>query len=165
MYKNLLLIGLVALASCTVGGPEPESDVVVQTNTVHNNAKNTFDTAARIIDLAGCYEMTMKLDTAQMKLTINDSIVTGELVYDWNEQDGNKGTLKGVLRDSLIVAEYAYESEGLLSVREVIFKIEDNFLQQAVGDLDQQNNKIIYKDKSRLDFNLMPPFMKIPCSN
>lgn len=157
--KLLLTIFILSLFACNENAPAGTSG----TGKAHSNTTNTFDTSAKIIDLNGCYQMTLNRDTATMKLNVADTVVTGQLVYDWDEKDGNTGTVKGVLRDSLIYADYTFESEGMTSVREVIFKISGTLLQQAVGDLTEQNNKVIYKDPTKLDFNTMPAFMKVPC--
>ena len=159
MTKLLTLLFLLSIISCNEDKPVSTTD----TGKVHSNTANTFDTSARLVDLNGCYEMTLNRDTASMKLNIADTTVNGQLVYDWSEKDGNVGTITGVLKDSLIYADYTFESEGLTSVREVIFKLTDTLLQQAVGDLTEKDNKIIYKDKTKLDFNTMPPFIKVPC--
>jgi hypothetical protein len=114
-------------------------------------------------DLNGCYQLTIKKDTATMNLVVKDSAITGNLVYNWFEKDGNVGTLEGILRDGLIYADYTFESEGMTSVREMIFKLDDTLLLQAVGDLDERDKKIVYKDTTKLDFTVMPPFVKIAC--
>jgi hypothetical protein len=164
MLKYFAAPLMLLLVACS-NNDNINSEPVTQINTVNNQAKNTFDTSARIIDLSGCYQMTIKQDTATLELNVKDSVVTGKLIYDWNQKDSNTGTIRGVVRGDLIHADYTFESEGMTSVREVIFKLEDSLLQQAVGDLDQQNNKIVYRNKSNLDFNVMPPFMKIDCSS
>lgn len=164
MLKYFSILFMLSFAACG-DNDNINTGVITKTNTAHNQAKNTFDTSARIIDLNGCYEMTIKQDTASMELTVRDTIVTGKLIYAWNEKDGNIGSLNGVLRGDLIFAEYTFESEGTTSTRELIFRLEDSLLQQAVGELDQKNNKIVYKDPDQLDFNTMPPFMKIPCNS
>ncbi len=157
--KVLLSIAILFVFACSNNSSTGERD----TGKMHSTTTNTFDTSAKIIDLNGCYQMTLNRDTATMQLLVADTVVTGNLIYDWNEKDGNKGSIKGVLRDSLIHADYTFESEGMTSVREVIFKISDTLMKQAVGDLDEQNNKIIYKDKTKLDFNTMPAFIKVAC--
>jgi len=164
MLRYLATIMIVFLLACG-DNDNTNTGIITETHTVHNQAKNTFDTTASIIDLNGCYEMTIKQDTASLILSMKDSIVTGKLVYDWSQKDGNVGTLKGVLRGDLIFAEYTFESEGTTSVQEIIFRLEDSLLQQAVGDLAQKDNKIVYKNPQDLDFNTMPPYMKIPCSS
>jgi hypothetical protein len=113
--------------------------------------------------LAGCYEMTMNRDTAQLQLEVKDTTITGKLRYNLFRRDSNIGSLTGVLRDSLIVAHYTFESEGLTSVREVIFKISDTTLLQAYGDLNTRGGKVVFSDPTQLQYTQANPFVKVPC--
>lgn len=133
------------------------------TGTVHGNAKPIGTTDTKPLMLDGCYEMVIRKDTATLELTVQDSTVTGKLVYDWFEKDGNSGTIKGVLRDSLIIADYHFESEGLMSVREVVLRIQNNTLAQGFGELSDNNGKVVYSDPSNLQYDTVHPFVKVPC--
>lgn len=113
--------------------------------------------------LSGCYTMTQKQDTALLSLRVEDTLVSGDLSYQWHARDANKGTLKGVLRDSLILADYTFESEGLTSVREVIFKIKDSTLIQAFGELVPNAKKVTFRDPNNLQYLERTPFIKTAC--
>jgi hypothetical protein len=111
----------------------------------------------------GCYEMIMKRDTATLSLHIQDTTISGDLNYRWAEKDHNKGTIRGYVRDSLLIADYTFESEGLTSVREVVFKLKGDTLLQGVGELTEQNGKIIFKQKDQLQYDKTFPFIKVDC--
>ncbi len=102
----------------------------------------------------------MKNDSGWLNLTVNDTVVTGDLKYNLYEKDKNAGTIKGVLRDSLIIADYTFHSEGTTSVREVIFKISGDTLIQAFGDLVEKDGKIIFTNKNDLQYITTNPFIK-----
>jgi hypothetical protein len=89
--------------------------------------------------------------------------VSGTLRYDWHEKDHNSGTIKGVLRNNSIYADYTFESEGMTSVREVVFKIQDTVLLQGFGALTEENGKIIFQHRDSLQFDTIHPFLKIMC--
>jgi hypothetical protein len=131
--------------------------------TVHSNAKDTIITKAKPMILAGCYEMIFKRDTAQLNLDVKDTVITGTLNYHLYEKDKNTGTIKGVLRDNMIYADYTFQSEGTTSLREVIFKINDNTLVSAFGDLTEKQGKFIFRDKDHLQFQTANPFIKVAC--
>jgi hypothetical protein len=162
---KIIFCGLVLLAmtgcnendtgTANLSGPPDEA--------VHTDVINSSGNSSKIILQDGCYEMTMKKDTGRMKLIIEDSIVTGDLDYDWFEKDGNKGTFKGVIRDSLILADYTFKSEGMISVRELVFKIRDSSLYAGFGPLTDRNGKIVFTDNQKIEFDSIAPFMKIPC--
>lgn len=113
--------------------------------------------------LNGCYQMMMKRDTAALELTVKDTTVTGSLQYNLYEKDRNTGTLQGVLRNDIIYADYTFQSEGMTSVREVAFKIQDGALLQAVGAVSEQNSKVVFKDQATLQFPTDAPFLKTAC--
>lgn len=163
MIKILPGIVLLAILSCS-NRDEGADNGNNKSASPHSNAEKYIDTSVKVIRLDGCYQMTIKRDTANMKLNIVNSTVTGDLVYDWNEKDGNAGTLKGVLRDSLIFADYSFQSEGMTSVREVIFKIKDDSLQWGYGNITEKEGKIIFRDRDKIQFDSNSPFIKIPCT-
>ncbi|MEO6071029.1 MAG: hypothetical protein ABIN57_06890 [Chitinophagaceae bacterium] len=131
--------------------------------TIHANATDTIVTSAKPMAISGCYEMVFKKDSAEMNLILKDTVVTGTLHYNFYQKDENKGTIKGVLRNNMIYADYTFQSEGMTSVREVIFKIEDGDLVQAFGDIEEKNGKLYYTNKDQLQFQTANPFIKKDC--
>lgn len=164
---KLLTVGMLLFAACRNGSQGPTANTADpgKAGSVHATADPVvgFAEAAPFV-LAGCYEMTMQRDTATLNLQVTDTVVTGTLVYRWYARDGNTGTIKGVLRDSLVVADYTFRSEGLTSVREVIFKIQDTTLVQAFGDLANRGNKIVYANRDAVQYTTDHPFVKVPCA-
>ena len=140
-----------------------EKDTALSSQTIHTNVQDTVITSAQPIALNGCYQMILKQDTATMQLTVKDSTVTGELQYDRHEKDRNTGTLQGVLRNDVIVADYTFQSEGTTSVREVVFKIQDRALLEGFGAVTEQNGKTVFQNKDGLQFQTATPFRKIAC--
>lgn len=161
----LFSVSLLLLTAC--GGPANEAATGKDSlggSSVHGQAPATTGVLSGApFVLAGCYEMTIKRDTAFLSLKVEDTLVSGKLRYDWHEKDGNVGTIKGVLRDSLIIADYTFGSEGLISNREVIFKIEDETLLQGFGELVERNGGYMFQDRSQLQFMKSTPFVKIDC--
>jgi hypothetical protein len=156
--KNIFLIAAIALFSCadenkTEGGNE----------SVHATAIDTLPVGIKPILLAGCYAIQNGKDSASLSIELRDSTVSGNLVYLLHEKDSNRGTIKGVLRDSLIYADYTFSSEGMTSVREVIFKVQPDQLLEATGDRTEQAGRIVYTKSTALNFSVMPPFRKVAC--
>lgn len=132
------------------------------TTGVHAGATDTI-IHSRIALQEGCYQMIMKRDTATLSIHIQDTVVTGDLSYHWAEKDHNNGSIKGHIKDSLLVADYTFESEGLTSVREVIFKLKGDTLYPGFGALTEQNGKIVFKQKEQLQYDQTFPFIKVDC--
>jgi len=112
-------------------------------------------------DPAGCYRMIIKNDTAIMSLNTQGDSVSGSLSYNWYERDDNNGTFQGIIKnDSLIVADYTFQSEGMTSVRQVAFKIKDSMLLQGYGELQERNDTSFFRDVNLVIFDTKNPFRK-----
>lgn len=148
----IILVCFLILSACN-NTTMPESST---TDTTAVNTKPLWQ--------PGCYLMVFKKDTARLNLHIADSIATGHLTYNWYEKDGNIGEIKGIIKDSILDADYTFQSEGMTSVREVRFKIQDSTLWQATGKVTVVNNKVIYTDKNKLQYDSLHPFVKVPCT-
>ncbi|WP_221390733.1 lipocalin family protein [Dyadobacter sp. NIV53] len=99
-----------------------------------------------------CYAYMGKKDTAFMHINIADSIVTGNLKYAIFEKDSNDGTLQGKLKNDTLLANYTFVSEGVESVREVVFlKKGDDWL-EGFGEVEEKAGSVIFKDKTKLKF-------------
>ena len=122
-YKVFFVLVFCACNNPDAAPGAAANDTAQSSQTVHTNGIDTVVTAGRPLVLNGCYQMTLKRDTVNLQLNVNDTIVTGDLQYDFFEKDRNEGTLKGVLRNDIITGDYTFQSEGTTSVREVIFKI------------------------------------------
>lgn len=115
------------------------------------------------IPLDGCYTMIANKDSAYLRLNVIDSMVTGHLSYHPAEKDGNDGSLKGVVRNGLIIADYTFRSEGMMSVRQVVFKMEGTALAEGYGDINTSSDTVRFKDISSLKYMNDRPFLKKPC--
>lgn len=132
---------------------------------VHSNADDTLTTGNTPVMLTGCYEMILKQDTATLHINLRDSTITGSLAYHFKEKDQNTGSLKGVVRDRYIYADYTFASEGTTSVREVVFRIEGATLVPGFGDITESGNKIVFVDKNAIQYQNEHPFIKVSCPN
>ena len=134
-----------------------------ETQTKDTTVVNDPHVSATPIPLDGCYQMISKYDTANIRLNVTDSFVTGELSYHLYAKDANDGSIKGVIRDSLIIADYTFRSEGTMSVRQVAFKIQATSLIEGYGELDTRSDTFRFKDVNKLTFQFDRPFNKTPC--
>lgn len=162
MQPLFVLIVFVLFTSCNNPSNETTTDAATE-GSVHANATDTIVTDAKPFALAGCYEMTLKKDSAFLDLTVDDTLVKGALTFNLFEKDRNTGTVQGVLRNDKIFADYTFQSEGVTSVRQIILQIKDGTLLQAYGDLKEKNGKLIFIDPENLQYQTANPFIKVPC--
>ena len=113
--------------------------------------------------LAGCYIMIQGKDTATLELTVADSTVSGNLNFKRFEKDSNQGTIDGVIRDGLILANYAFQSEGRRSVREVVFLMRGESLLEGYGEIEVKGDSAKFVNITGLKF-LPTPFIKTNCA-
>jgi hypothetical protein len=155
--KNILMVGLLAFAvGCNEAGRQDD-------NAKENTSAGDTDISTTPIPLDGCYSMIFKDDTASMRLNMVDSLVTGDLSYRLYAKDSNEGSIKGTVRDSLIIAYYTFRSEGTMSVRQVVFKVVGTSLVEGYGDLNTNHDTVRFKNIHQLSFQNDRPFIKTPC--
>ena len=68
------------------------------------------------------------------------------------------------MSDNMIVANYTFQSEGMMSVREVAFSIRNDSLFEGYGEIVVKNVTARYADTGLLKF-MEKPFVKMPCGN
>lgn len=100
-----------------------------------------------------CYTYTTDNDSIMLRLNRQGSSVKGELTYILYEKDVNKGTIDGVMTGDTLFADYTFNSEGTTSVREVAFVKRGDELVEAFGEVEEQNGKFVFTDRSLLSLN------------
>ena len=158
MNNPLLIISGCLLAILLSCGSDPEDQTGIVNDTVVGNDDSAIETSA----LTGCYRMTKDKDTGSLNLSVTGNKVSGKLEYKLFEKDSNKGIISGIVRDSLIIADYTFQSEGINSVREVVFLIKGNSLLEGYGEIRIVGDTSRFVGSGRLKF--MPaPFVKVAC--
>jgi hypothetical protein len=152
--KCLLLISVVFLPACN-------SQTETKSENTADTLKNSVETSAPSIN--GCYTSILKQDTATLKINENGSAVSGDLTYNRFEKDSNKGIFEGEIKDSLIIGDYTFQSEGKSSVRQVVFKISGANLIEGYGDINMNNDTATFKNISQLNYQYDQPFIKTDC--
>ncbi len=156
--RNIVLLALTLLAGCNSGNADDEFKSI------------TKDTSAIVEDVfpvlsvkSGCYGYAVKKDSAYLKLDISGNIVSGDLTYSLHEKDDNKGTISGILQDSLLIADYTFQAEGMTSVRQIVFKMRNDSLLEGFGDIDMKGDTATFKNIAELQFQDERPFIKTDC--
>jgi hypothetical protein len=152
---------LVCCIACNDPAKQSETESLNKTDTAGKVDDSHISTTP--IPLDGCYTMIANGDSAFLRLNVIDSMVSGHLSYHPAQKDRNDGSLKGVVRDGLIVADYTFRSEGMMSVRQVVFKMEGTALAEGYGDLNTSSDTVRFKDISKLKYMNDRPFLKKPC--
>jgi len=85
------------------------------------------------------------------------------LSYNIYQKDRNDGTLQAEVTGDIIKGWYLFKSEGIISVREVAWKINADELWPATGEVIQRNDTTLFAQPDKLRFDNSRPFKKVAC--
>jgi hypothetical protein len=142
--NRLFLIALLFISACN-SQQDNAADVAKDT------LENSKETDKGFL-INGCYISTLKKDTATLKINNDNGVISGNLDYNRFEKDSNKGIFRGEIKDSLLIGDYTFLSEGKSSVRQVVFKISGTNLIEGYGDINMNGDTATFKNISQLDY-------------
>lgn len=162
MKRSFFFMGLAAVlfGACT-----SENKSKSTADSAELIAEDTTFTAARApsASSSGCYTYINNKDTVSMELKIAGEEYTGKLSYNFFEKDKNSGTFSGEMKGDTLIAEYIFDSEGLRSVREVVFLKKDEKLLEGYGESIEKGSKVVFRDRSKLNFGSAVVLSKAAC--
>ncbi len=163
MRKSMLLAGglFFALISCNNPGDKIGDTGTGTTDTLPNtsDAGSTYDTT-----LTGCYSSISNRDTSALQIDTRGAVIAGPLTYSIFEKDRNVGNFQGEVHGNILTGWYLFKSEGIMSVRQVAWKINGTSLWPGTGDVIQRGDTTLFKDETKLSFDSSNAFRKIPCT-
>ncbi len=131
------------------------------------NKDTSKENVAAIIDKAmptiKCYAYMFDSDTVSLSIKNEGTIVTGNLVYNYQQKDKNVGTINGIMEGNMLIAYYTFMSEGVKSVRQVAFKLEGNNFVEGYGNSYLQNDSMKFTKIDSLQFNKNTDLVEVPC--
>ena len=107
----------------------------------------------------------MEKDTVFLQIAMHDSAASGNLNYHLFEKDANSGTIKGKFYGDTLIADYNFKSEGIESVRQVIFLIKDSTAIEGFGEMKEENGRMIFKNLHDLNFQNGLILKKTDCTS
>lgn len=116
-------------------------------NTGIDTKKSESDTTYNI-----CYSSFVKKDTVLLNALMYGDSIKGSLGYKLYEKDRNNGTILGRMYGDTLRALYTFMSEGVESSRQVIFLKQDSLLIEGVGDLKEENGRVIFDNVNSVEF-------------
>ena len=118
----------------------------------HGGKEQSSETSVEGGPQPGCYAFHEGGSSIELQLEVNGNAASGNLLYSLEEKDKNTGTIQGTVKGNLLVAYYSFTSEGMTSVREVIFQWVDNSLVEGIGEHIERNDTSFYTDKKKVTF-------------
>lgn len=141
-FKACLSLSLLLLAvqACNSGNQTQNNN----TATVKEVDKDT---------LPGTYEYIGNGDTIRLELNAQQDSVFGKLLYALGEKDRNVGDFKGHVKGGQLIGEYCFMSEGVGSVRDMIFNVTKEGLLEGYGEVEERDGGFRFLDTSKLKFD------------
>jgi hypothetical protein len=148
--RKLILTFVTASALLSACTNDKKADTV--TDTVVAIPADTLAAPATEPYADGCYAYMKNRDTASLALKIAGEEITGDLSYSLYEKDSNKGTIAGEIKGDTIIAEYDFNSEGVRSIREIVFLKKGDKLYEGYGEVETKGMKTMFKNRAQLNF-------------
>ncbi|MEN5058942.1 hypothetical protein [Sphingobacterium kitahiroshimense] len=141
---NIGVILLALTASCSNGDKKQDE----------GNQATTLQTGSvQQVDGKRNYQYLANGDTISLTVEINGEQAKGELTYALKEKDKNSGTIEGVLKDSILLADYKFLSEGQSSMRQVAFKLSTDQAVEGYGEMKEQDGNMVFIAPEKLGFD------------
>ena len=103
-----------------------------------------------------CYLLVSGKDSILMQMVVENNSAAGQLHYRYSEKDKSGGTIFGNMKGDTLIADYKFISEGMETEREVAFlRRGDSFL-EGVGDSEEREGRMVFKDARSLTFGGQP---------
>ena len=123
----------------------------------------TAATTAAPASLNGCYEMIISGDTAFMNIEQSSDMLNGTLKYKRKDKDNNNGKVVLTKAGNRAEGYYTFQSEGLTTVRQIVFKINNNSFAEGYGNIEMKNDTAVFKYPHALNFEEKHTFNKVTC--
>lgn len=156
---RLFFFVVVSISVCSSCNNTPETKNVTDTkDSIEATATNNTTTTQ-------CYVGIPGKDSIFLQLHIDNNTVSGDLEYKRFQKDLNKGTIKGMFRGDTLLADYTFMSEGVMSVREVMFLKKGDKLIEGFGDVEEKNKKMVFKNTGEVKFDEAMLLKQSNCRN
>ncbi|MEK7586145.1 MAG: hypothetical protein AAB477_02880 [Patescibacteria group bacterium] len=116
-----------------------------------------------VASIVGCYVAKLGNDVYSLKIDSEVSgVVSGALSYNNYQKDSSSGPFNGTFNNDILLADYSFYSEGMLSNSQVVFKKSGDSFIQGFGSVEVVNNKNIFKDVTSVTYDPKSTFIKSP---
>lgn len=117
-----------------------------------------------ISTLKGCYvaNMGQTLYTLSIKGGDNNKVI-GDLEFKNSEKDSSKGTIEGVYKRNILIADYSFVSEGTSSVMQVAFKKTEEGFVPGYGLIVMEGTTQKFKNTNDLTFDSSITYIPSTC--
>lgn len=120
-------------------------------------------TPEQAVSITGCYVATLGKDIYTLNIASqNGTDVSGTLRFKNFEKDSSSGTFRGTYVDGILAGDYEFNSEGMDSNLQVVFKRSGNDFIRGFGEMDKTGERFASLDAIAYDSSQV--FKATPCT-
>ncbi|MBP6866639.1 MAG: hypothetical protein KBC12_03815 [Candidatus Pacebacteria bacterium] len=102
--------------------------------------------------IEGCYVATLAKDVYTLTILSEEAgNFTGSLSFKNFEKDSSSGTYNGTYKDGILLGDYSFQSEGMKSVMQVIFKKDGEAFVRGFGEVNETGDRFVNLDAITYD--------------
>ena len=154
MKKRILIAALCSmlLMACKKENTQKNSNTVPENKVIETKVTTE------------CYQGIIKKDTILLSLNLTETAeVSGKLSYKFFEKDKNEGTIRGTIKGDTLMADYTFKSEGVTSIRQVVFLKKGNGYIEGFGPVEEENGNMKFQSIKKIQFDGKIILSKIAC--
>ena len=157
--KSIILLGFILLSgSCNNEG---KTSSEIKEDSIRGETVNKEMIPDSLY--SGCYAQIAGRDTANLQIENKGGSVSGALSYSIFQKDRNDGTLQAERSGDFLTGWYLFKSEGIISVRQVAWKIKGSELWPGTGGMMERNDTMFFSLPDKLQFDSTRSFKKVDC--
>lgn len=112
----------------------------------------------------GCYQRVLQRDTVHLRLLQKGDAVSGTLRFDNYEKDASSGTVEGRVENGRLMLWYAFMSEGMHSVSQVVLKREGTGVIMGTGPIEMRGDTALFQKSDALSFDRKETLARTACN-
>lgn len=113
--------------------------------------------------IVGCYIATLAKDVYTLTIASQTgNAFTGHLSFKNFEKDSSSGTFVGTYTDGVLLGDYAFASEGMDSIMQVIFKKTPDGFVRGFGDMNTTGDR--FTDVTKVTYDTTYTFKPSECT-
>lgn len=117
--------------------------------------------SVQTVSVLGCYIAKLSQDVYTLQIqSENDGAEIGILAYNNYEKDSSSGVFIGKLSGDVLLGNYSFDSEGMHSNRQLIFKKVGDNLVEGFGDVKTAGDTETLADTSKVIYDPKVTFVK-----
>lgn len=138
-----------------------EDAVVYVPNQTSNNTDNEIPTN----DIEGCYVAGSANDVYTLNVqNLQGQNVLGTLSFKNFQKDSSSGSISGTYNGQVLLADYSFNSEGVASVMQVIFKKSGDSFIRGYGEMNSDGTRFANLNNITYESTPLFTFQKGACT-